>query len=159
VDKVIESHGSIRTATCSKCLRKCDDMFEFWQTVKEGAVPTCNICGGIQQPDVVLFGQGLPSSFFDHLSDLRECDLLIVMGTSLKVYPFAGLVNSVPDSTPRLLFNNEPVGAFTKGNLVKLEENVFVELKPGREGTYRDIGVIGDIDKGVGKFMELCGWV
>lgn len=59
---------------------------------------------GVLQPDVVLFGQGLPPRFFDCQDDLKDCDLLIVMGTSLKVYPFAGLVNSVPDTTPRLVW-------------------------------------------------------
>ncbi len=46
------------------------------------------------------------------MQDLRGCDLLIVMGTSLKVYPFASLVNDVPATTPRLLINRDEVGPF-----------------------------------------------
>jgi len=44
---------------------------------------------------------------------MKQCDLLIVMGTSLQVQPFAGMINKVPSSTPRILVNREAVGPFT----------------------------------------------
>jgi len=58
-----------------------------------------------------FFGEGLPRRFHELCqTDFEKCDLLIVMGTSLKVQPFASLVDMVPDNCVRLLLNNEAVG-------------------------------------------------
>ena len=45
------------------------------------------------KPDVVFFGEGLPKEFFEHVIDIKEADLVIVMGTSLKVQPFASSIS------------------------------------------------------------------
>ena len=67
-------------------------------------VPTCTKCGGVVKPCIVFFGEPLPERFQKlYKEDLAQCDFLIVMGTSLKVAPFAGLVNCVSQTTPRLL--------------------------------------------------------
>lgn len=58
----------------------------------------------------VFFGEGLPDSFFTGFQDLRQCDLLIVIGTSLQVQPFASIIDRVPPSCPRVLINLEAVG-------------------------------------------------
>lgn len=81
---------------------------EFWSQVKSAIfadkVPTCDVCGGVVKPDIVFFGEDLPQRFKDLLQpDLSKCDLLIVMGTSLKVQPFAGLIHRVDQTTPRVL--------------------------------------------------------
>ena len=66
--------------------------------------------GGLVKPDIVFFGEQLPSRFFDLArEDLPAADLLIIMGTSLKVQPFASLAGRVRRTTPRLLINREPV--------------------------------------------------
>ena len=62
------------------------------------------------KPDIVFFGESLPESFHKALDDFKKCDLLIVMGTSLKVQPFCSLINRVADTTPRLLINREKCG-------------------------------------------------
>jgi NAD-dependent deacetylase sirtuin 2 len=57
-------------------------------------VPTCGKCNSVVKPDIVFFGENLPQKFFDRVeADLKACDLLIVMGTSLTVQPFACLVD------------------------------------------------------------------
>jgi len=57
-------------------------------------VPKCSKCDGIVKPDVVFFGENLPPRFFHCAEkDMPKCDLLIVMGTSLVVQPFASLVD------------------------------------------------------------------
>ena len=67
--------------------------------------------GGLVKPDIVFFGEQLPGRFFSLLrDDFPACDLLIVMGTSLAVYPFAALIAQVSPDTPRLLVNRERVG-------------------------------------------------
>lgn len=63
------------------------------------------------KPDIVFFGENLPARFFSCMqSDFLKVDLLIVMGTSLKVQPFASLISKAPLSTPRLLINKEKTG-------------------------------------------------
>jgi len=80
----------------------------------------CQICKGDKKddvayvkPDIVFFGEGLPERFHDlYHKDLKECDLVIVMGTSLYVYPVAGIPDDVHRSCPRILINRELVGSF-----------------------------------------------
>lgn len=68
-------------------------------------------CQGIIRPDIVFFGESLPKAFSKNLtSDFEECDLLITMGTSLQVPPFAHLPKQVHTSCPRILINRERCG-------------------------------------------------
>ena len=63
------------------------------------------------KPDIVFFGESLPSEFFENLeNDFEKCDLLIVIGTSLKVYPFAALTGFVSKECPRVLINRDLAG-------------------------------------------------
>lgn len=96
------------------------------------------------------------------MQDLRTADLLIVMGTSLKVYPFAALVNDVSSITPRLLINRDEVGPF-KGRAVnkpssgaELTEEEQREEEERKGG--RDIAWLGECDEGVQQFVNLLGW-
>ena len=67
-------------------------------------VPLCTACGAAVKPGIVAFGEALPKRFKQlYERDCAESDLLIVMGTSLSVAPFAGLVHRVSPTTPRLL--------------------------------------------------------
>lgn len=86
--KVLELHGSIHRNTCTVCGRKYDARY-----VKNSAgVPVCE-CGGLIKPDVVLYGEPLPEKTFEEAEKYVNCaDTLIVGGTSLNVYPAAGLV-------------------------------------------------------------------
>lgn len=104
-EKVVESHGSFASATCKDCNKPYADMKHFWNQVEIGCIPRCMECNGERvKPDIVFFGEGLPARFTDlQDEDFKQCDLLIVAGTSLSVYPFAGLVNKVPPTTPRLV--------------------------------------------------------
>jgi len=141
---IIEAHGSFNHARCVSCLKPVECMETFWKLVFDDQVPTCVSCGNIIRPDVVFFGEGLPDTFFKyHQSDLKEADLLIVMGTSLMVFPFSSLTNMVPLLCPRLLINKKKVGPFTK---VESPNN------------YRDVAFVGDCDDGVRELCEILGW-
>lgn len=105
--------------------------------VDEGKVPTCG-CGGYVKPDIVFFGEALPSSFFDSRSLPAEADLCIVMGTSLSVQPFASLPSMVSDGVPRVLINMQRVGG--------------IGSRPD------DVLLLGDCDAGVRKFAKAMGW-
>lgn len=73
-------------------------------------VPLCPSCKSVVKPDITFFGEAMPSRFFDLIEeDCKAASLLIVIGTSLRVYPVADVPLRVPASTPRLLLNKELV--------------------------------------------------
>ena len=86
--KVIELHGSIHRCYCAKCRKPYPESF-----VNEGTgIPRCD-CGGIVRPDVVLYEEGLDEQdLYSSVNYIRAADVLIVGGTSLAVYPAAGLI-------------------------------------------------------------------
>jgi len=75
--------------------------------------------------------------------------MLIIIGTSLVVYPFAGLVNDVKPEIPRLLVNKESVGAFRR---------VTGEELPAAHGNFRDVVYLGQCDDGMKALADLLGW-
>ena len=84
------------------CREKCE--FEYMKEfVIQDKIPECKKCHGVVKPDVVLFGESLPSDFWKSVIDFPKCDLLIIMGTSLQVYPFAYLASKVGFNCPRKL--------------------------------------------------------
>lgn len=86
---VLELHGSIHRNTCLACQRKYNAEF----VVSCSGIPRCE-CGGMVRPDVVLFEEGLdPKVLRESARAIRQADTLIVGGTSLAVYPAAGLVD------------------------------------------------------------------
>ncbi|KJH43696.1 transcriptional regulator, Sir2 family [Dictyocaulus viviparus] len=96
-DKVVTAHGSFCTSTCTSCGEKYD--LKWLRGIlksEECLVPICYKCKGVVKPDVTFFGESLPTRFFQcAISDFPKCDLLLIMGTSLVVQPFANLVNEV----------------------------------------------------------------
>lgn len=87
--KVYELHGSVRRNYCMDCHRFYDE-----ETIRASQnVPKCE-CGGVIKPDVVLYGEGLDNKcIMGALRAIAEADMLIVGGTSLSVYPAAGLID------------------------------------------------------------------
>lgn len=66
---------------------------------------------GCMKPDIIFFGEKLPDRFFNTIeSDVKHCDLVLVMGTSLKVAPVSRIVEMVEDKVPQILINREVVG-------------------------------------------------
>ncbi|KAI9443519.1 DHS-like NAD/FAD-binding domain-containing protein [Lactarius indigo] len=113
-DKIIEAHGSFATQGCIECKRPFDDT-EMKKIVEEERIPRCKTCKGLVKPDIVFFGESLPSNFYSALAKLSDADLLIVMGTSLTVHPFASLINTVTKQCPRVLINLDQVGGIGSG--------------------------------------------
>ena len=86
---VLELHGSILRAYCSRCRRPYD---AYAMNHGEG-VPRCT-CGGVIRPDIVLYEEPLDQDIMERaVRYIRNADVLIVGGTSLNVYPAAGLIN------------------------------------------------------------------
>lgn len=85
---VIELHGSVLRNNCIDCGKK----YKLDYLLKSDGIPKCT-CGGIIKPDVVLYGENLNESDIEHaINDISSCDTLIVAGTSLNVYPAAGMI-------------------------------------------------------------------
>ena len=87
--KVYELHGSIRRNYCMKCHKS----FDLGAITESEGIPRCE-CGGIIKPDVVLYEEGLDSDCISKsVSAIANADVLIIGGTSLAVYPAAGLID------------------------------------------------------------------
>uniref|UniRef100_A0A667XTB9 protein acetyllysine N-acetyltransferase n=1 Tax=Myripristis murdjan TaxID=586833 RepID=A0A667XTB9_9TELE len=112
VQRIIQCHGSFATASCLVCKHKVD-----CEAVREDifnqVVPRCPRCPediplAIMKPDIVFFGENLPEMFHRAMKqDKDEVDLLIVIGSSLKVRPVALIPNSIPHEVPQVLINRE----------------------------------------------------
>lgn len=86
---VIELHGSVLRNYCEKC----HSFFDVNHIINSEGVPKCH-CGGIIKPDVVLYEEGLnDNDITTAISLIKNADVLIIGGTSLGVYPAAGLIN------------------------------------------------------------------
>ena len=88
--KVYELHGSVRRNHC----RKCGAFYDLDYMLRTTGIPRCEKCGGIIKPDVVLYEEGLDQATLNGaVRAIGNADLLIVGGTSLTVYPAAGLID------------------------------------------------------------------
>ncbi len=125
--RLIEVHGSIETSSCTSChasfpLEQVDSLFT-------NGVAHCSACDGLVKPDVVLFGEFLPEDAMREAQELAEsCDLMLCVGSSLEVYPVAGLPSIALASGAKL-------GIVTKGPTpydseadVKLDSDVVDDM-------------------------------
>lgn len=109
-DKIVHAHGSMNKAHCIACQEEYN--FEEWKKlIESNTLPNCRKCGSnLIKPDITFFGEQLPADFFKNISaDFAKCDLLIVMGTSLRVHPFADLIDKVKWGVPVLYINKTPL--------------------------------------------------
>jgi NAD-dependent deacetylase len=107
VDKVFELHGNTRWAVCLSC-RGRFPMPEVLQKIKEGVeVPDCPNCHGILKPDAVLFGEALPQeTLLEASRRSQNCDLFIVIGSTLIIYPAAYMPTYAREAGARLAIIN-----------------------------------------------------
>ncbi|CAL1545658.1 unnamed protein product [Lymnaea stagnalis] len=143
IQKVVQCHGSFATATCAVCSHKVDS-----DAIKEDifnqVIPHCPRCpssnqNAVMKPDIVFFGESLPEHFHNQMAaDKDECDLLIVIGSSLKVRPVALIPNSLPANVPQILINRERLHHF----------NFDVELLGNCDG------IIGELCRRLGPGWE-----
>lgn len=88
-EEVLELHGSVHRNYCQICNRQ----YGLDHVLESERIPRCE-CGGIVKPDVVLYGEPLKNAVLNFSVDLiSQADTLIIGGTSLVVYPAAGLIN------------------------------------------------------------------
>ena len=88
--KVLELHGSVHRNYC----QSCGKLFDAEYILKSSGIPPCDECGGSIKPDVVLYEEGLDQQTLeDAVYYISHADMLIIGGTSLAVYPAAGLID------------------------------------------------------------------
>ncbi|KAF4995317.1 hypothetical protein FGRMN_5216 [Fusarium graminum] len=138
-DKIIEAHGSFATQRCIECKEDYPDE-KIKEHVFGGKVPHCDKegCNGLVKPDIVFFGEPLPKTFDNNTHQVAMADLVLVVGTSLSVYPFAALPGLAQEGKPRVLFNMEKVGQLGSRS--------------------DDVIELGDCDAGIRKFADKLGW-
>ena len=111
---VFELHGSVLRNYCIKCGAFYDEKF----ILQSKDVPKCTKCGGTVKPDVVLYEEGLDDSTINGaINAISKADTLIIGGTSLVVYPAAGLINYFRGKN-LVLINKSSTSADSKANLV-----------------------------------------
>ncbi|XP_046631296.1 NAD-dependent protein deacetylase sirtuin-1-like [Daphnia pulicaria] len=154
IERVIQCHGSFATATCLRCQHRVPSN-EIEKDIMEQRIPLCPKCSDvsknedeastsssvalsaqpIMKPDIVFFGEGMPDEFHRAMVlDKEECDLIIVIGSSLKVRPVALIPCALPNHVPQILINREP-----------LRHMVF------------DVELLGDCDIIVNQLCHLLG--
>ncbi|XP_058160829.1 NAD-dependent protein deacetylase sirtuin-3, mitochondrial isoform X8 [Dasypus novemcinctus] len=137
--KLVEAHGTFASATCTVC-RSSFPGEDSWADVMADRIPRCPVCSGIMKPDIVFFGEPLPERFLLHLIDFPVADLLLILGTSLEVEPFASLSEAVCSSVPRVLINRDLVGSFASSP------------------RSQDVAQLGDVVHSVERLVKLLGW-
>lgn len=112
-EKVFELHGSIHRNYCTKCHK----FFSVDDILHSEGIPRCE-CGGIIKPDVVLYEEGLDDAVIrGAIRALENADLLIVGGTSLSVYPAAGMLQYFRGDTLALI-NKSPTPFDAKADIL-----------------------------------------
>ena len=160
-DKVIAVHGSMDRAECASCGQESDfdsfcekvrtqikDLSEQDETAPKESTPIlCPSCNyRLVKPAIVLFRSSLPRVFFENAPrDISDVDLVIVMGTSLRVAPANSLVWRAPKTALRVLVNREPVGW-------------HLGVSYGEHAT-RDYFAQGDCDHVLLNLMAHLGWL
>ncbi|KAJ2780791.1 NAD-dependent protein deacetylase sirtuin-2 [Coemansia javaensis] len=148
---IVEAHGSFHEAHCIRAgCREPAPRDWVKEQIFGDRIPRCTKCRALVKPDITFFGEGLPARFFDSIKDdFAACDLLVVMGTSLQVQPFASLVAEVGAAVPRLLINRERVGDSGAAGF---------DFDGMRGSVHRDALVLGDCDEACRLLAERLGW-
>lgn len=124
-----------------KC-HKSISIYDIEEDVRNKKIAHCKKCSdkknpGVLKPDVVFFGENLPSSYFECWEkDRKETDLLIIIGTSLNVTPVAMMPLLIQNKIPQILINRESLGG----------KDLF------------DIKLLGDCDDIIDVIEERLGW-
>lgn len=121
---VIEMHGTMQTLTCSQCYHQVNAEPYLAPFVENGKIPHCPNCSQILKPDVILFGEQLPqTAWFKSQKEARQCDLMLVAGSSLEVLPVAGLPMQALDRGAHLIIiNNTPTYLNVRADVAIFED-------------------------------------
>ena len=127
---VIELHGNLRDYYCVDCKKNFD--LSYVESFEKEA--HCDVCGGIVRPDIVLYGEGLDQNNISYAINLiSKADVLIIGGTSLVVYPAAGLIDFY-NNDKLVLINKDPTPKdraadyLIQGDIAKVMQDLVEDL-------------------------------
>ena len=122
--EVVEVHGSIRSSSCPRCGQRCTLAEVLEQLAGSEAAPRCPACATILKPDVVFFEEMLPVDAIDRAYELaRQAGLLLVVGSSLEVWPVAELPSVTKAAGGEVAIVNVGPTSFDGGAALKIEES------------------------------------
>ena len=133
---------------CGKVRMNIKDITGLDHTAPAQSTPiVCQVCQNpTMKPTIVLFRGQMPADFYVKTAqDLPDCDLLIIMGTSLTVAPANSLVYRIPPTALRMVMNNEPVG-----------QQLGIDYS---KDSLRDVWASGYMDESCLKLAEEMGWL
>jgi NAD-dependent deacetylase len=127
--ELVEVHGTIATSSCLDCRATFELEEARARLVADGKMPRCD-CGRPLKPDVVLFGELLPPAAMERAAELAAgADLMLCVGSSLEVYPVAGLPGLTLRSGGRVAIVTLGPTPFDADAEVKLDGDVVAELE------------------------------
>jgi NAD-dependent deacetylase len=128
-ERVIEVHGSIATSSCTSCGQSWT-LTEVEAIFDEDGIATCTGCMGKVKPDVVLFGELLPERAMAEAQELcAGAELLLCVGSSLEVYPVAGLPELTLAGGGRIAVITQSSTPYDDDAVLRLDGDVVAELK------------------------------
>ncbi|KAK2963784.1 putative NAD-dependent histone deacetylase sirtuin-1 [Blattamonas nauphoetae] len=115
ISDTIFVNGCLRTSTCQTCRKqvRTDSLRHFYEQRKVAFCSDCQAQGkqGLLKPDITFIGESVPEAFFKNRdSDAANCDLVLVVGSSLQQRDIISLLADVPPTVPRILIGNKIVG-------------------------------------------------
>ena len=127
-ERVVEVHGSIATSSCTSCGARYP-LAEVPSLFDEGGIATCRGCMGKVKPDVVLFGEYLPEAAMSEAQELcGRADLLLCVGSSLEVYPVAGLPELTLDRGGKVAIVTKGPTPYDSAAAVRMDGDVVEDL-------------------------------
>ena len=120
--KVLEVHGSATVHYCIKCGKEADKTDSF-EKAKNGEVPRCKFCNGAIKPAITFFGESLPRKALDEsIAEVRQADALMVLGSSLTVYPAAHLPAYTLENGGHIMIVNDMPTSFDQYATLKYND-------------------------------------
>jgi len=121
---VTEMHGTLRTLSCTQCFKQVSSDGYMESFLERGEIPYCRDCQAVLKPDVILFGEQLPlQAWQEALQSSRNCDLMLVAGSSLEVMPVASLpLKAVENGAHLIIINHSPTYLAVRADIVVLED-------------------------------------
>lgn len=117
---VLEVHGSLDTLSCTNCYRQVPSSTVMKEYIDHCTIPHCPTCGSVLKPDIILYEEQLPVSTWNKAeAACRNCDLILVLGTSLEVMPSAKLpVQAMDHGAQLVIINNAGTFMDVRANVV-----------------------------------------
>ena len=127
--RVLEVHGHMRQATCIRCFHMTDAAPLLDKFLADGDLPTCEVCGGVMKPNVVLFGEMMPVSvMYEADKESKTCDVMLVVGSSLEVVPAADLPLVAKKNGAKIILINDSSTPVDGQATIILRDDVTVAL-------------------------------